>query len=202
MHWCPFVVSHRQLRLVKYISLTTPQDESHVMLVHSAFCHTWKVHVPRSKFDTWCHYVTMSWFTAIGNILSYFVVNMVDSGSSNGLSFRHQAITWTNAELLLIRPSRTIINQYLFAILMFSSKKMHLKMGPCITRTSAATVLNMQDYKKIENKANLRDLIAATGLVISNWIQIVNFYCPCDREIWWMTLNKANLRDLKAATGL
>ena len=27
----------------------------------------------------------------------------------------------------------------------------------------------------IANKANLRDLIAATGLVISNWIQIVNF---------------------------
>ena len=26
-----------------------------------------------------------------------------------------------------------------------------------------------------QNKANLRDLIAATGLVISNWIQIVNF---------------------------
>ena len=27
-----------------------------------------------------------------------------------------------------------------------------------------------------QNKANLRDLIAATGLVISNWIKIVNFY--------------------------
>ena len=27
----------------------------------------------------------------------------------------------------------------------------------------------------LKNKANLRDLIAATGLVISNWIQIVNF---------------------------
>ena len=27
----------------------------------------------------------------------------------------------------------------------------------------------------LTNKANLRDLIAATGLVISNWIQIVNF---------------------------
>ena len=27
----------------------------------------------------------------------------------------------------------------------------------------------------LENKANLRDFIAATGLVISNWIQIVNF---------------------------
>ena len=38
------------------------------------------------------------------------------------------------------------------------------------------------------NKANLRDLIAATGLVISNWIQIVNFFRPCDHEIWRMTL--------------
>ena len=40
------------------------------------------------------------------------------------------------------------------------------------------------------NKANLRNLIAATGLVISNWIQIVNFSRPCDREIWWMTPKK------------
>ena len=31
------------------------------------------------------------------------------------------------------------------------------------------------DDGNIVNKANLRDLIAATGLVISNWIQIVNF---------------------------
>ena len=29
--------------------------------------------------------------------------------------------------------------------------------------------------ERCSNKANLRDLIAATGLVISNWIQIVNF---------------------------
>ena len=35
----------------------------------------------------------------------------------------------------------------------------------------------------LENKANLRDLIAATGLVISNR----QFFRPCDREIWWMT---------------
>ena len=33
------------------------------------------------------------------------------------------------------------------------------------------------------NKANLRDLIAATSLIISNWIQIINFYRRCDREI-------------------
>ena len=30
-------------------------------------------------------------------------------------------------------------------------------------------------WDPISNKANLRDLIAATGQVISNWIQIVNF---------------------------
>ena len=53
------------------------------------------------------------------------------------------------------------------------------------------------------NKANLRCLIAATGLVIlpkldsNRW-----FFRRCDLEIWWMTFNKANLRDLIAATGL
>ena len=35
--------------------------------------------------------------------------------------------------------------------------------------------LSCNCMKSCENKANLRDLIAATGLVISNWIQIVNF---------------------------
>ena len=39
-----------------------------------------------------------------------------------------------------------------------------------------------------DNKANLRDLLAATGLVIllkldsNRW-----FFSPCDLEIWWMT---------------
>ena len=33
----------------------------------------------------------------------------------------------------------------------------------------------VKNTQKWNNKANLRDLIAATGLVISNWIQIVNF---------------------------
>ena len=40
----------------------------------------------------------------------------------------------------------------------------------------------------MENKANLRDLIAATGLVISlklDWN--CQFFSLCDLEIWWMT---------------
>ena len=37
-----------------------------------------------------------------------------------------------------------------------------------------------------KNKANLRDLIAATGLVISNWIRIVNFSaCVTMKFDWW-----------------
>ena len=39
-----------------------------------------------------------------------------------------------------------------------------------------------------ENKANLRDLIAATGLVILLKLDLNRpFFSPCDLEIWWMT---------------
>ena len=39
------------------------------------------------------------------------------------------------------------------------------------------------------NKANLRDLIAATGLVILLKLDSnCRFFSPCDLEIWWMTL--------------
>ena len=52
--------------------------------------------------------------------------------------------------------------------------------------------VDIQSQTKVKspetNKANLRDLIAATGLVISNWIQISQYFRPCDSEIWWMTL--------------
>ena len=38
------------------------------------------------------------------------------------------------------------------------------------------------------NKANLRDLIAATGLVILlKFDPNHRFFSPCDLEIWWMT---------------
>ena len=39
-----------------------------------------------------------------------------------------------------------------------------------------------------KNKANLRDLIAATGLVILLKLDLIRrFFSPCDFEIWWMT---------------
>ena len=40
------------------------------------------------------------------------------------------------------------------------------------------------------NKANLRDLIAATGLVILLKLDLNRrFFSPCDLDIWWMTPN-------------
>ena len=42
----------------------------------------------------------------------------------------------------------------------------------CLCKSTKSEVKS-QCYR--DNKANLRDLIAATGLVISNWIQIVDF---------------------------
>ena len=51
-------------------------------------------------------------------------------GSDNGLlPGRHQAIIWTNAEILLIQPLGTNFSEILIGIQTFSFKKMHLKMS-------------------------------------------------------------------------
>ena len=40
----------------------------------------------------------------------------------------------------------------------------------------------------LKNQANLRDLIAATGLLILLKLDLIRrFFSPCDLEIWWMT---------------
>ena len=50
------------------------------------------------------------------------------------------------------------------------------------------SILGMKSIH-ISNKANLRDLIAATGLVILlNLDSNRRFFSTCDLEIWWITL--------------
>ena len=57
-------------------------------------------------------------------------MNRVSIGSDNGLSpVRHQAITWTGAVLLSIKPLGINFSQIVFEIKIFSFKKMHLKMS-------------------------------------------------------------------------
>ena len=56
--------------------------------------------------------------------------NLTIIGSDNGLSpGRRQAITWTNAGILLIGPLETNFSEMLIEIHTFSFKKIHLKMS-------------------------------------------------------------------------
>ena len=58
------------------------------------------------------------------------VSKLIIIGSDNGLSpSRRQAIIWTNAGTLLIRPSGTNFSEILIENDVFSIKKMHLKMS-------------------------------------------------------------------------
>ena len=53
--------------------------------------------------------------------------------------------------------------------------KMAASSEQCQRNSSIFFFCYFHKLRSYSNKANLRDLIAATGLVISNWIQIVNF---------------------------
>ena len=61
---------------------------------------------------------------------------------------------------------------------------------PCENKTWWI-VLSSCHGNNLWNKANLRDLIAATGLVILLKLDSnLRFFSPCDIEIWWITLKK------------
>ena len=65
-----------------------------------------------------------------GRLTHICVSDLTIIGSDNGLSpGRRQAIIWTNAGILLIRPLRTNFSEILIEILIFSSTKMHLKVS-------------------------------------------------------------------------
>ena len=58
------------------------------------------------------------------------VGNLTNIGSDNGLSpGRRQAIIWTNAGILLIRPLGTNFSEHLIKIQTFSFKRMHLNVS-------------------------------------------------------------------------
>ena len=70
-----------------------------------------------------------------------------------------------------------------------------LKIHFCLL-TITSCQLTIDDPTRSDNKANLRDLIAATGLVILlTWDSNRRFFGPCDLEIWPMTLknNRASI---------
>ena len=65
-----------------------------------------------------------------GRVMHICIGKLTIIGSDNGLlPGRHQSIIWTNAMILLIRPSGTNFNEILIEIYVFSFKKMHLKVS-------------------------------------------------------------------------
>ena len=68
--------------------------------------------------------------THLGRVTIICVGNLTIIGSDNGLSpGRRQAIIWTNVGILLIERSETNFSEILIEIIIFSVKKMHLKMS-------------------------------------------------------------------------
>ena len=80
-----------------------------------------------------CNYAFMlqiQWFTHWDRVTHICVDNITIIGSDNGLSpGRRQAIIWTNAAILLIRPLGTNFSEILIGNQTFSFKKIHLKMS-------------------------------------------------------------------------
>ena len=81
---------------------------------------------PLNSKELWASIHLTHW----GRTTHICVVKLTIIGSDNGLSpGRRQAIIWTNAGILLIRPLGTNFSEILIGIQTFSFKKMHLKMS-------------------------------------------------------------------------
>ena len=72
----------------------------------------------------------LGWLTHWGRVTHICISKLTIIGSENGLSpGRRQAIIWTNAVILLIRPLGTNFNEMLIEILAFSFMKMRFKVS-------------------------------------------------------------------------
>ena len=87
----------------------------------------WPAHVIKSSLCV----ISPPWsLTHWGRVMHICVGKLTIIGSDNGLSpGRHQAITWTNAGIFLIRPLATNFSEILIGYRTFSFKEMRLKMS-------------------------------------------------------------------------
>ena len=105
-------------------------------------------------------------------------------GSDNGLSpGRRQAIIWTNAGILLIRPLGTNFNEMLFEILTFSFMKMRLKVSSAKWRPFCPG-LNMLRESLSLDPVVFRYLFFA---VVMHWTQRDRIFqnTECNGIIWY-----------------
>ena len=89
-----------------------------------------KLHLNMSSVKWWPYCPGGDELTHWGRVMHICVSKLTIIGSDNGLSpGRRQAIIWTNAGILLIRPLGTNFNEMLIEILTFSFMKMRLKVS-------------------------------------------------------------------------
>ena len=90
----------------------------------------WLTHCPLGMpYGTIDIFITVCLLTHWGWVTHICLDNITIIGSDNGLSpGLHQAIIWTNAGILLIRPLVTNFSKILIGNQTFSFKKIHLKM--------------------------------------------------------------------------
>ena len=100
--------------------------------------HPWRIDMKDTAWDS--QFAMMSWASNVitifkplthwGRVTHICVGKLTISGSDNGLSpGRRQAIIWTNAKILLIRPLGTNFSEIFNKIHIFLFNKIHLKMS-------------------------------------------------------------------------
>ena len=123
-----------------------------------------------------------------GRVTHTCVSKLTIIGSDNGLSpSQRQAIIWTNAWILLIRPSGTNFSKILIAIDVFSFKKMHLKMSSakwrpsCIGLNVLSVIAFVECYRARPMYMHLWFVIEAAALF---WYVINKSGGGCRRKRW------------------
>ena len=101
-------------------------------------------------------------FNSLGPSDAFICVSKLNIiGSDNGLSpTRHQAIIWTNAGILLIRPLRTNFSEIFIEVYTFSFKKMHSKMSSGKWRPFYLGLNVLRQYIQIIHSIDIGDELA------------------------------------------
>ena len=138
----------------------------------------------------------MSWIDKLthwGRVTHICISKLTIIDSDNGLSpGQHQAIIWTNAVILLIRPLGTNFNEILVEILTFSFMKMCLKVSSVKWRPFCLglNVLKVQYSQWCNHKISMKRV----KMRYSQWCKLRNVAPNADspRWKWWKQTSTAH----------
>ena len=133
-----FIISHLRLVISTWGLASLPESERNNIKVWPFWLNDAKwpkiLHTTLSSAFPWRvlgkSFIEKCFLTHCGRVTYICVNDLTRIGSDNGLSpGRHQAIIRTNAGILLIRPLGTNFSEFSVEILIFSFKKMRLKVS-------------------------------------------------------------------------